>query len=453
MDRPGATSEQNGAGQRTGDPLSLSAQAMRLAMIRRLLADRRVTRMEIAYTGFNLAEYGVWVAVLVYAYERGGTLSTAALAVAQLVPAGLLAPILAREVDRHGAAAALRWGYWWQALSFGATSALLLSGAPNAITYTATVVAAVAVTSTRPAQAALAPLLVERPQQLPALNVVSGWVENGSMLAGPALAGVLIAVDGPGAAVGFFALCMTASALLVAELARSRVGAPRRPVEAEGEATARLTLRAGLDALRHDSGLTALITLLGMEYFVIGALDVLLVVLGIDVLGLGPSGPGYLNAAFGAGGVTGSIAALSLIGRRRLAVPLLGAAIGWGLLLIVLGSWPTALGAFLLLAGAGVARSVLDVSSRTILVRAAPGAVRGRVFGLLEGAAMLGLALGSLLVPVLSTLSTAGVALVATGALMSAVVLTAATRVQGVDALSAPDEHAEVPALAHAVIS
>jgi MFS family permease len=432
---------------------------MRIAVIRRLLADRRVSGMEIAFCGFNLAEYGVWVAVLVYAYERGGTLVTAAVAVAQLVPAGLLAPVLSRSVDRHGAAAALRRGYWWQAAALAMTSALLLSAAPDLLVYAAAIVAAVAVTVTRPAQAALVPMLVERSEQLTAINVLSGWVENAGVLAGPALAGALIAIDGPGAAVGFFALCVAASALLVGGLAGGDNGSPR--VRAHGkarllghpEAPPRVTLREALDALREDRGLTALIALLGAQYFVIGALDVLLVVLGIQVLGLGPSGPGYLDAAFGAGGVIGSVGALSLIGRRRLATPLLVAACGWALLLVVLGTWPTAAGAFLLLTAAGTARSVLDVSGRTILVRAAPSAVRGRVFGLLEGAAMLGLALGSLLVPMLAALGGVGTGMVATGVLLSVVAVSAAARLHDLDELSAAHDAPRVPAVAHVLTS
>jgi hypothetical protein len=144
-------------------------------------------------------------------------------------------------------------------------------------------------------------------------------------------------------------------------------------------------------------------------------------------------GAGYLNAAFGAGGAIGALAALTLIGRRRLALPLIAAAAGWALLLVVLGAWPTAIGAVLLLAAAGTARSMLDVSGRTILVRAAPVALRGRMFGLLEGAAMMGLALGSLLVPVIAQLGGAGTALACTGAVLVTVVLVAGRRVWRLD--------------------
>ncbi|MGB0097874.1 MAG: hypothetical protein WBP81_35715 [Solirubrobacteraceae bacterium] len=165
----------------------------------------------------------------------------------------------------------------------------------------------------------------------------------------------------------------------------------------------------------------------------IGVLDVLFVVLAITELGLGASGPGYLDAAFGAGGLVGSLAAVSLIGRRRLSAPLIGAAVGWALLLTVLGAWPTALGAFLLIAAAGSAHTLLDVSGRTILLRATPPALRGRVFGLLEGVAMLGLALGSVLVPVLVLPRGASTALVATGMLLSVIALAAAAGLRRAD--------------------
>lgn len=254
-------------------------------MIKRLLADRRVRRTELAFSGFNMAEYGVWVSVLVYAYERGGTIVTAAVAVAQLLPAGLVAPVLARSVDRGGAAAALYRGYWLQASSIGATAVLLLTASPAPFVYASAILAAIAVTVTRPAQAALVALLAPRSDELTAINVLSGWVESLSVLAGPALAGVLIAFDGPGASIGFFAVCTAGSALLV----RPLVAESNRPaVAASADTSPREERAAAIDALREDGGLSALILLLGAQYFVIGALDVLMVALAIGVLGLGP---------------------------------------------------------------------------------------------------------------------------------------------------------------------
>ena len=110
-------------------------------------------------------------------------------------------------------------------------------------------------------------------------------------------------------------------------------------------------------------------------------LDVIVVVFSLDVLALGASGAGYLNAALGAGAVIGSLVALSLIGRPSLVAPLLASVFAWALTIAVLGAWPTIAGSFLLLATAGTARSLLDVSARTLLQRVTPSTARAGALG------------------------------------------------------------------------
>jgi MFS family permease len=391
------------------------------AVLRRELEDAGVRRLELAFTGFNVAEYGVWVSVLVYGFERGGATAAAIIAVAQLLPAAALAPVLARSIDHRGAAEALRCGYRLQAGALAATALLMLSAAPELLVYAAAVSAAVAVTTTRPAQAALVPALVGASERITAVNVLSGWVENAGVLAGPALAGLLIALDGPGAAVAACAVCTLFSAVLAVGIAPAGMSCPL-PVELEEPSPRQVMQERG--------DLKLLISLLGIQYLVIGVLDVGLVVLAIRVLGLGAPGAGFLTAAFGAGGLVGSLVAVLLIGRRRLARPAIASALGWALMLALLGTRPTQLDAFLLLAAAGGARSLLDVSGRTILVRVAPAAVRGRVFGLLEGMAMLGLAAGSLLVPMLDALGGPSVALMAAALILAAIALPAVGALQ-----------------------
>jgi hypothetical protein len=410
--------------------------------LRRLLDNPRIRSLELAFSGFNMAEYGVWVSVLVYAYEHGGVDVTAVVAVAQLLPAGFLAPLLARSVERWGAGPALRTGYWLQSGALAATAGFMLGDVPQLLVYAPAIVAASAVTLTRPAQAALVPGLVKDVGELTAINVLSGWAEAVSILAGPALAGVLIGVGGPGLAISGFALCMAISALLAR-------GAGRGEDAIAPPADAPAALMNGAGASSH-SRFTGLVALLGAQYLVIGMLDVLLVVFAISILRLGASGAGYLNAAFGAGGVLGSATAVSLIGRTRLVRPLLCAAVGWSLLLVALGAWPTVLGAFLLLTAAGVTRSLLDVSGRTILLDAAPPAMRSRVFGLLEGVAMLALAVGSLLVPILIDLGGARAALVAAGTLLSAVTVAVFAHLHDLDelGLSAASAYRSIPASA-----
>ena len=401
-----------------------------VSVVRRLLHRRDVRRVELAYAGFISAEFGTWVAILVYAYERGGATGAALVALAQLLPASIAAPLLSGLVDRRGGANVLRLGYLCQAAGFGATAALILISAPPALVYATAIVTACTVTMTRPAQAAVIPSLAHDGDELTGINTLSGWSEAISDLAGTALAGALIAIAGTGVAIMWFALVLIGSAALVATVnpGEPRVTEPDEPSD----------VRGGLVALREDRGLAGVVALLGAEYLVIGVLDVLLVVLAIGVLEMGESGAGYLSAAFGAGGILGSVAALSLIGRRRLASPLIAAAVGWAALMVALGAWPTVGGAFLLLAIAGAARTVVEVAGRTMLLRGAPAEVRGRVFGLLEGVSMLGLALGALLVLAMVALAGAGMALVTTGVLLSLITLATAARVHLADRSAPP---------------
>jgi cyclic nucleotide-binding protein len=369
----------------------------RLAVLRRALAGPRLRRVEAAFLGFGISEYGVWVVVLVFAFRRGGTSAAGVIAAVQLLPASVVAPLAARLIDARGAAATLCAGYVAQAMSLGVAAALMLAGAPAAVVYAGAVVAACAVTLTRPAQAALLPALVDTPAQLTAANVVTGWVDNVTLLAGPALASIALAIATPGWALIVFAGVVASAAVVVTPLCRGGV-IGGEPAPQEGRASVR-------DAVRDAPGALPALAMLTAEYAVLGALDVFEVVLAALVLGLGASGAGYLGAAFGAGGLLGAAVSLTLVGRHRLARPLLLAGTAWGAAFLALGAWPAAGPALCLLAVAGAGRTVLDVGGRTILHRTVPITLHGRIFGVVEGVETLGLAAGSLLVPLLVTIA------------------------------------------------
>ena len=177
---------------------------------------------------------------------------------------------------------------------------------------------------------------------------------------------------------------------------------------------------AGIRAVREEPSVRLLVLILGSQYILVGALDVLYVVLAVSVLDMGEAGTGYLNAAFGAGGLVGAALTAGLVAHRRLA-PALGAGVLTAALSLgLLGLFPTILTAFALLAMAGMGRTVLDVTGRILLQRAAPPHVLADVFSMLESLMNAGLAAGAVIVPVLVGLSGARAALIGTGAIFLA---------------------------------
>jgi MFS family permease len=121
--------------------------------------------------------------------------------------------------------------------------------------------------------------------------------------------------------------------------------------------------------------------------------------------------------------------------------------LAWALSVALLGAWPTIEGAYVLLTAVGTARTVLDVSSRTLMLRAAPSAVRGRIFGVLEGSMTIGLAIGSMLVPLLLSLGGAQIVLLAAAAVLAVAALSAAPALRGLErAKAAPSKRQGQPA-------
>ena len=248
-----------------------------------------------------------------------------------------------------------------------ALAAAIALGAPRFLVFALAPIVNLAITVPRPAQSALLPGVVRLPVELTAANVVIGWMENGSVLVAPALTGVLIAVGGPALAIGVLAVMALVGAIAVAPLP----GMP--PLGATEEHPGRFaTAIQGTKAVSREPAVRLLVGLLGAQYVLIGALDMLYVVLAISVLGMGGSGAGYLNSAFGAGGLLGASATAALVARGRLAPALVAGMVTAALALGALGLYPTTLGAFILLAVAGLGRTVFDVTGRILLQRAAP---------------------------------------------------------------------------------
>jgi MFS family permease len=146
-----------------------------------------------------------------------------------------------------------------------------------------------------------------------------------------------------------------------------------------------------------------MMALVTADSVVVGALDLLVVILAITVLHRSSGWAGYLQFAFGVGALLAATVSVALVG-RRLGGPILAAALAFSGALAVVAFGLGLPGTMALLVVAGAGHCLLEVATRTLLQRSVPPELIGRVFGVLEGFTMAGLAVGALLVPGLAHL-------------------------------------------------
>jgi Cyclic nucleotide-binding domain/Major Facilitator Superfamily len=245
--------------------------------------------------------------------------------------------------------------------------------------------------------------------------------------------GVLLATAGPG---WVFAVAGLAGLVSVGLAAGVRAV---RPLAVDDAASGPADTLAGFRVLARRSAPRLLVALLGAQWVVIGALDILFVILAVDVLHRGQGWVGYLNMAYGIGGVLAGLAGIALVGRRRLLTPILGGVVLISTALALSALSTSAAATVLLVAAAGGGQAVFNLAPRTLLQRAVPAEVVGRVFGVAEGLAMAGLAVGSALVPLLVAVGGTSAAVLGTAVVLPLVALV------GGRALSALDAAAHVP--------
>jgi hypothetical protein len=399
----------------------------RLRAFRSLAGNRALLRVLAGYGLFVLIEFSLWIAMLVYAYSRGGATVAGLVAVAQTAPAAIVAPVVASVADRRSPVFLLCGGYVVQAAAIAATAAVVMAGAPLAA-YAAAVVAAAAMTTTRPAQAALIPAVAATPDQLTAANVVVGWLEAAGTAGAGLLVGVLISVAGVGSVFAVCAGLAVTAALLVAGL---RVA----PLTSEQDSAPPVLagIREGLRLAVRRPRLRLMLALLTAEAVVLGALDLLIVIVAIDVLSRPEAWAGYLNFAYGAGAVLAATVSAVLVG-RRLGAPILAAALLFSGALAALALGLGVAGTVALLAVAGASATLLEIATRTLLQRSIPPRLIGRIFGLQEGLMMAGYAIGALLVPLLVYLGGSRLALLGVAALLPVAAAAGGRALFGLDA-------------------
>jgi hypothetical protein len=310
----------------------------------------------------------------------------------------------------------------------------MLLAAPAALVYVTAICFTVSLGVGVPLHNSLVPLVVRHPSELTAGNVATGWCKGVAGLAGPAAAGLMIAIDGPGLSCAVLGSACLFTPLLV-RVQPVRGGGANPVADRSGERAPEhplVHLYRAARVIATQPNTRDLVAYRATGAAIEGAVSILAVVIAVRILSLGAGAAGYLSAAFGAGGVLGASCAVLLVG-RRLAQPLFVSALVSGLALAALSlTSSTAVVAALLLA-VGASRALQSVAAQTLLQRSTPLDVMACAFALIESVRDAGLAFGSLAVPVLVGLGGPDAAFIGIGALSPLVALATSRRVRELD--------------------
>jgi predicted MFS family arabinose efflux permease len=391
--------------------------------------NRELRRLQLAWGGFYVCEWTSFVALSIYAYRIGGAGAVGLLGLVRMLPStlGVLAgTALADRTRRERVLLAVQL---IRAATLGLAAIVLVAGGPAAPVFLLAALTSVAGAAYRPSHLAVVPFLAATPQELVATNVSASAFEGVAVLVGPALAGILLTFTGVDVVLAVSAAIALGAAFEVSRLSSG----PRIPAAGRG---ALADLLAGARTVADEPDPRLVICLFACQAFVRGLLNVILVVAAFRLLGAGESGVGFLNAAFGAGGLAGGLVGLGLVGLRRLARPFAAGLVMWGAPLALVAVWPHEIWALACLAVVGAGNAILDVSGFTLIQRGIDDAVLARVFGVFEILVAIAVGVGSILGSVLVDQLGARSALVVAGCILPVLAAASYRRLGRIDASS-----------------
>jgi MFS family permease len=362
--------------------------------LRDVFGNPSLRRLELAWAGSIIGSWSYAVALAVYAYDQGGASAVGFVALIRWVPAAIASPLAAVLGDKYPRVRVMLLTDLSRAVALVVMAVCAYAGGPAASIYVLASLVAIINTAFQPAQAALVPALARTPQELTAANVTSSTIESLGFCVGPALGGVLLAFSSV-----WVVFAVTAGAFVYSALVLSLLrGAPEPPTTSERPHLLD-ELTAGFRAIAHDRRLRLIVGLFGAQTLVNGAFGVLITVSALQLLDLGPSGVGYLNAAVGVGGILGGVFSLMLVGHHRLATTFGVAVACTGAPLLLIGAFPSTATTLVVFALVGFAIIVGDVAGFTLLQRGTPSDVLARVFGVLHSLFYGTVAVGAILAP------------------------------------------------------
>jgi len=356
--------------------------------------------LTLLFGGQVVSAFGDWLyilALVVLAYDLTGSATlVAALTFVRLLPYALFLPFSGLLADRGNR----------KALMIGADLGrgvcmlgLLFVGSPETIWVAFPLVFLATTLSSlfNPAMNSVLPAIVGDEEDLVRANSIWSQMDALSFVLGPALGGVLALLGEPWLAflINGLTFLISAATLLFVRLPSREIS--ERAEEEEGWFSETL---AGFRFLfKENEGVLAAftITITGIGLMG-GAIWTLTVVLAEKTFGLGGQGAGFLNAAYGAGGLLGGFVVGAVASRMRL-----GSAFIWGtavssVVAILFGLSPAGVLPFVLILALGVTDVFSEVSSNTILQTGTPEELLGRVFGAFESTLIFSMLVGAVVI-------------------------------------------------------
>lgn len=349
------------------------------------------------WTGVVVSQIGTRATVaacLWQVYDLTGSIAaTGLIGAAQVVALVTLSPIGGVLADRWDRRRLLQATQTAAMLAAFGMAAVTLTGVVAAWHVVAgTLVTTAAATFDQPCRQAIVPALVPR-DVLPAAIALLNPSREVAVLVGPAVGGLLIAVDGPGLVylldgISYLALIGVLLVVRVPPLPRAPGEVPRSMLAEMAEGARYMRQRPLIWSL---CGLDLLLTVFGAYRVLLPALS--------DRLGIGPAGYGLLSAAPSLGALLATYGIVRLVSRsRRLGRALLVSTVGYGLVAIAFAQF-SVLAAVLVLA---LLLGVFDATATTIRHAAVqletPDALRGRVQSLYQITSRGGPALGDVVI-------------------------------------------------------
>ncbi|MCO8129468.1 MFS transporter [Acidimicrobiia bacterium EGI L10123] len=439
-------------------------------------------RVNLALGGSETGDWAYGVAVSIYAYLEGGATTVGVLGVVRFVSAAIASPLTSTLADRGDRKRIMVGADLVRFVLVALATLVVAVDGPALAVYAAAVLATLTSTAFRPAQASIIPQLARHPDELTAANVASSTIESLASFLGPAIAGVLLAVAGLEVVFAFNAVTFLWSAAVLARLevpdaeTGDDAGAGPPPSTAPPEPTPALVgasepvdvlvepnvaidlepvsavLADALDEPAKESFLTeasqgfrtiwrspdlrVVVGVYSAQTVVAGASLVFTVAVALDLLGLGESSVGILDASLGVGGMVGAVVALVLAQRGSLARDFGFGVFAWAAPLLLVAAVPELWAALVAMVLIGLANAVVDVNAFTVLQRLVPDEVMGRVFGAMESALIGAMAIGSLAMPLLIVTVGLRPGLVIVGGVVCLIAVAAMPRLRHVDAVA-----------------